>query len=109
MDSNGEPLKTFFTEQNYLRLSSSSFHCATTTALQKQPHHRFSSSVVRPFLINSLAVFTMTQKRLKPELAELDREPVTGCTASPIDDGRDLYHWKGTIQGQEPPASPPYE
>ncbi|KAL3074878.1 hypothetical protein niasHS_014323 [Heterodera schachtii] len=90
--------------KNYLRLSSS-LHCATTKALQKQPHRRFSSSI-RPFLINSLAVFEMTQKRLKPELAELNQEPVTGCTAAPIDDGRDFYHWKATIKG---PAGSPYE
>ncbi|KAL3087379.1 hypothetical protein niasHT_029373 [Heterodera trifolii] len=84
-------------QQNYFRLSSSSLHCATTTALQKQPHRRFSSSI-RPFLINSLAVFEMSLvalRRIKQELAELNREPVTGCTAAPIDDSRDLYHWKG--------------
>ncbi|KAL3098281.1 hypothetical protein niasHT_021241 [Heterodera trifolii] len=88
--------------QNYLRLSSSSLHCATTTTLQKRPHRRFSS-FVRPSH-QFARRFAMTRRRIKKELAELEQEPITGCTAAPMDDGRDLYHWRASIEG--PPESP---
>ncbi|KAL3074653.1 hypothetical protein niasHT_033680 [Heterodera trifolii] len=54
--------------------------------------------------INSLAVFAMSRRRIKKEMAELEQEPITGCTATLMDDGRDLYHWRGSIEG--PPESP---
>ncbi|KAL3082500.1 hypothetical protein niasHT_030514 [Heterodera trifolii] len=95
-----------FRKHNYLRLPSSSLHCATTTTLQKRLHRRFSS-FVRPSVlhINSLAVFAMALRRIKQELAELNKElATTGFTAAPMDDGRDLYHWKASIKG--PPESP---
>ncbi|KAL3099256.1 hypothetical protein niasHT_028203 [Heterodera trifolii] len=69
--------------------------------LQKRLHRRFSSSVLH---INSLAVFAMALRRIKQELTELKKEPITGCTAAPMDDGKDMFHWKATIKG--PPESP---
>ncbi|KAL3099259.1 hypothetical protein niasHT_028206 [Heterodera trifolii] len=75
-------LSCMMRQHNYLRLSSSSLHCATTTTLQKRLHRRFSSS----------------------ELTELKKEPITGFTAAPMDDGKDMFHWKATIKG--PPESP---
>ncbi|KAL3075688.1 hypothetical protein niasHS_012518 [Heterodera schachtii] len=54
--------------------------------------------------INSLAVFAMSRRRIKKEMAELEQEPITGCTATLMDDGRDLYHWRASIEG--PPESP---
>ncbi|KAL3079353.1 hypothetical protein niasHT_037683 [Heterodera trifolii] len=38
------------------------------------------------------------------ELAELKQEPITRCTAAPMYDGKDMFHWKATIKG--PPESP---
>ncbi|KAL3122947.1 hypothetical protein niasHT_003586 [Heterodera trifolii] len=46
----------------------------------------------------------MAMRRLKKELAELNKELATGFTAAPMDDGRDMYHWKASIKG--PPESP---
>ncbi|KAL3074895.1 hypothetical protein niasHS_014340 [Heterodera schachtii] len=55
------------------------------------------------FLINSLALFEMALRRIKKELAELKQELITGCTAAPMNDGKDMFHWKATIKG--PPDS----
>ncbi|KAL3124492.1 hypothetical protein niasHT_004065 [Heterodera trifolii] len=71
-----------------------------------------SKATSSPFLIvrssvlhiNSLAVFAMAMRRLKKELAQLNQELATGFTAAPMDDGRDMYHWKASIKG--PPESP---
>ena len=37
-------------------------------------------------------------------MADLEKEPIPGCTAQPVDEGKDLTHWKATING--PPDSP---
>ncbi|KAL3122945.1 hypothetical protein niasHT_003584 [Heterodera trifolii] len=71
-----------------------------------------SKATSSPFLIvrssvlhiNSLTVFAMALRRIKQELTELKKEPITGCTAAPMDDGKDMFHWKATIKG--PPESP---
>ncbi|KAL3124494.1 hypothetical protein niasHT_004067 [Heterodera trifolii] len=72
-----------------------------------------SKATSSPFLIvrssvlhiNSLAIFAMALRRIKQELAELQKElATTGYTAAPMDDGKDMFHWKATIKG--PPESP---
>jgi ubiquitin-conjugating enzyme E2 D len=43
-------------------------------------------------------------KRLKAEIKDLEENPVSNCSASPIDDN--MTHWKATIFG---PENTPYE
>ncbi len=42
----------------------------------------------------------MALKRLQKELHDITKEPLAGCTAN-LADGKDTYHWVGTIAGPE--------
>ncbi|KAL3082499.1 hypothetical protein niasHT_030513 [Heterodera trifolii] len=79
--------------------------------VQQQQHFKSDFIAVshRPFVRPSHQFarhFRMALRRLKKELAELNKELVMGYTAAPMDDGRDMYHWKASIKG---PSESPYE
>lgn len=42
----------------------------------------------------------MSAKRILREFSELQKEPVPGCSAGPIED-TNIYHWSGAIIGPE--------
>ena len=42
----------------------------------------------------------MSAKRILREFADLQKEPVSGCSAGPVDES-DIYHWSGVIIGPE--------
>ncbi|KAL3102787.1 hypothetical protein niasHT_021454 [Heterodera trifolii] len=45
----------------------------------------------------------MSKRRIMEEIKELEKEPVVGCTARPVDDNN-IHNWTATIKG--PPDSP---
>jgi ubiquitin-conjugating enzyme E2 D len=42
----------------------------------------------------------MSAKRILREFADLQKDPVPGCSAGPVEE-QDLYHWSGVIIGPE--------
>lgn len=42
----------------------------------------------------------MSNKRILREFSDLQKDPIPGCSAGPIDDS-DIYHWSGMIVGPE--------
>jgi len=42
----------------------------------------------------------MSAKRILREFSDLQKEPVPGCSAGPVDDAN-IYHWSGAIIGPE--------
>lgn len=42
----------------------------------------------------------MSSKRILREFSELQKEPVPGCSAGPVED-TNIYHWTGAIVGPE--------